>query len=56
MYLDEAVHILSLWLYKEYSDQLSLTDSIKISLLQKAASGAPHLKVVKTQPNMLLVF
>ena len=37
-----------LCLYKEYSDQLSLTETVRISLLQKAVSGAPHLEVVKT--------
>ena len=41
-----------LHLYEEYSDQLSLTDSVKISLLQKAVSGALHLKVVKTQTDI----
>ena len=45
-----------LHLYKEYSNQLSLTDTIKISLLQKVISGALHLKVVKTQTNMLSRF
>jgi hypothetical protein len=45
-----------LHLYKEYSDQLSLTDSAKISLLQKAVSGASHLNVVETQTNMLSRF
>ncbi len=38
-----------LHLYEEYSDQLSLTDTVKISLLQKAVSSPPHLKVVKMQ-------
>jgi hypothetical protein len=41
-----------LHLNKEYSDQLSLTDTVKISLLQKAVSCAPHLKVVETQTSM----
>jgi hypothetical protein len=46
-----------LHLYEEYSDQLSLTDhSVKLSLLQKAVSGALHLKVVNTQTNMLSRF
>jgi hypothetical protein len=47
---------MQLYLYKEYSHQLSLTDTIKISLLQKAVSGALHLKVVKTQTDMLSRF
>jgi hypothetical protein len=42
--------------YEEYSNQLSLTDPIKISLLQKAVSGTPHLEVVKTQTNTLSRF
>jgi hypothetical protein len=38
------------------SSSLSLTDTVKISLLQKAVSGAPHHEVVKTQTNMLSRF
>jgi hypothetical protein len=38
-----------LCLYEEYSNQLSLTDSVKIALLQKAVSGALHVNVVKTK-------
>jgi hypothetical protein len=45
-----------LCLYKEYPDQLSLTDTVRISLLQKAVSGALHLKVVKTQTDTLSRF
>jgi hypothetical protein len=45
-----------LCLYKEYSDQLSLTDTVRISLLQKAVCGALHLKVVKTQTDTLSRF
>jgi hypothetical protein len=41
---------------EEYSDQLSLTNTVKISLLQKAVSSAPHLKVVQTQTNTLSRF
>jgi hypothetical protein len=41
-----------LHLFEEYSDQLALTDTVKISLLQKAVSSALHLKV-ETQTNML---
>jgi hypothetical protein len=40
-------------LYEEYYDELSLTDTIKISLLQKAVSSTLHLEVVKTQTNTL---
>jgi hypothetical protein len=42
-----------LCLYEEYSDQLSLKDTVKITLLQKAVSGAVHLQVVKSQTNTL---
>jgi hypothetical protein len=45
-----------LHLFKEYSNQLSLTDSVKIYLLQKAVSGALHLEVVKTQSDTLSRF
>jgi hypothetical protein len=45
-----------LHLYEEYSNQLTLTDTIKISLLQKAVSGAPYLEVIKTQTVMLSWF